>query len=121
MGDVRLFKRGEMRFETYGGPPGTATIARLVGPDLSGSMGAGLATFDACSIEWTVLYDEVIVVLEGRFRLRLGSDTVEAAPGDVVWIPEGTALRYEGDGATVFYALHPVDWRERHKQRLAGA
>jgi ethanolamine utilization protein EutQ len=117
MAEVRLFQRADMRFETYGGPPGAATIARLVGPDISASMGAGLATFDACSIEWTVLYDEVIVVLDGLFRLRLGGQTVEARRGDVVWIPEGTALRYEGDGATVFYALHPVDWRERHKAR----
>jgi ethanolamine utilization protein EutQ len=120
MAQVRLFKRCEMRFEAYGGPPGSATIARLVGPDLGRTMGAGLATFDGCSIEWTVLYDEVIVVLDGWFRLRLADRTVEAGPGDVLWIPEGTPLRYEGDGATVFYALHPVDWRERHKASLGA-
>ena len=44
-----------------------ATIARLIGPEISHSMGAGVATFDDCSIAWTVLYDEVIVVLEGAF------------------------------------------------------
>jgi len=103
-----------MQFAAYGGPPGEATIARLVGPEISRSMGAGIATFDACSIEWTVLYDEVIVVLEGRFRLRLGADIVEGGPGDVIWIPENTPLRYEGERAVVFYALHPVDWRRRH-------
>jgi ethanolamine utilization protein EutQ len=111
------FKAAGMKFEPYGGPPGTATIARLVGPDMSRTMGAGIATFDGCSVEWTVLYDEVIVVLEGRFRLRVGKDyaeTVEAGPGDVIWLPENTPLRYEGDGAKVFYALHPVGWKKRH-------
>jgi len=49
---------------------GWAGIARLVGPELSKTMGAGLAAFDGCAIEWTVLYDEMIVVLEGLFRLR---------------------------------------------------
>jgi len=34
--------------------------------------------------------------------------------GDVVWIPENTPLKYEGDKAMVFYALHPVDWRQKH-------
>ena len=34
-----------------------------------------------------------------------------AGPGDVLWIPENTSLHYEGDGATVFYALSPVDWK----------
>jgi ethanolamine utilization protein EutQ len=103
-----------MRFETYGGPPGSATIARLVGPDRSRTMGAGVATFDGCSIEWTVLYDEVVVVLEGLFRLRVRNRVIEAHPGDVVWLPENTPLRYEGERAVVFYVLYPVDWRRRH-------
>lgn len=112
-----VFRAKGMNFEAFGGPPGAASIARLVGPELSRSMGAGVAIFDGCSIEWTVLYDEVIVVLEGNFRLRLGEDfaeTLEAGPGDVIWLPENTPLRYEGDGAKVFYALHPVDWKKRH-------
>jgi len=112
MAEVRLFKRSEMEFVAYGGPPGAATIARLVGPETSRSMGAGVATFDACSIEWTVLYDELIVVLEGRFRLRVGDAVFEGGPGDVFWVPEYTPLKYEGDRATVFYALYPGDWRE---------
>ena len=116
MSEVTHHRAADIRFEPYGGPPGMAMIARLVGPDQSASMGAGIATFDACSIEWTVLYDEVIVVLEGTFRLRIGAQgerVIEAGPGDVIWLPENTPLRYEGDGAKVFYALHPVDWQQR--------
>lgn len=111
---VLLFRRKDMEFTNFGGPPGKAGIARLVGPELSRTMGGGIATFDGCSIEWTVLYDELVVVLEGRFRLRLGRRRIEAGPGDVIWIPEGTALRYEGDKAVVAYVLYPVDWRRRH-------
>ncbi len=111
---VKHFKRSEMTLEAYGGPPGKATIARLVGPDLSKTMGAGLATFDGCSIEWTVLYDEMIVVIEGLFRLRAGRQVIEARPGDVIWIPEKTAIVYEGEKSVVCWALYPVDWRRRH-------
>jgi len=117
MAEALHLKARDMRFETYGGPPGSAAISRLVGPDASRTMGAGIATFDGCSIEWTVLYDEVIVVLEGTFRLRIGKNderTIEAGPGDVIWLPENTPLKYEGDKARVFYALYPVDWRRRH-------
>lgn len=117
MAEVVLFKAGEMRFGPFGGPPGEGRIARLVGPEMSSSMGAGIATFDGCSIEWTVLYDELIVVLEGTFRMRHGpgyGEVTEARPGDVLWIPEGTALKYEGEKSKVFYAVHPVDWRQRH-------
>ena len=111
------FKRGKIRFDRYGGPPGKASIARLITPNISKTMGAGIAKFDGCSIEWTVLYDEVIVVLEGKFRLRLGKGfrtKLEAKPGDVIWLPERTPLKYEGDKATVFYGLYPADWRARH-------
>ena len=108
------FRKSEMSFSAYGGPPGAATIARLVGPEMSKTMGAGIATFDGCSIEWTVLYDEVIVVLEGTFRLVVGKETHFCTPGDVLWIPENTPIKYEGDKAKVFYALYPGDWRQKH-------
>jgi ethanolamine utilization protein EutQ len=32
----------------------------------------------------------------------------------VVWIPENTPLKYEGDKSVVFWALYPADWRQRH-------
>ncbi len=111
---VKHFKRSEMTFEAYGGPPGKATISRLVGPDLSTTMGVGLASFDGCSIEWTVLYDEMIIVLEGLFRLRAGKQVIEGRPGDVIWIPENTPIVYEGEKSVVCYALYPVDWRRRN-------
>jgi len=112
--NVVHYRKSDLKFAAYGGPPGKATIARLVGPDISKSMGAGIATFDGCSIEWTVLYDELIVVLEGTFRLVVGKDTHTCTPGDVIWIPENTPIKYEGDKAKVFYVLHPVDWRQKH-------
>ncbi|MDQ0322908.1 ethanolamine utilization protein EutQ [Pararhizobium capsulatum DSM 1112] len=113
MVEVVHFKRSERVFEPYGDDPRRATISRLVGPELSTTMGAGIARFDACSIAWTVLYDELIVTLEGRFRLRVGEEVFDTVPGDVLWVPKGTELAYEGEGATVFYALDPVDWRTR--------
>ena len=111
------FKAKDMTFAPFGGPPGTASIARLVSDEGSTTMGAGVAIFDGCSIEWTVLYDEAVVVLEGTFRLRVGKDfeqVIEAKPGDVIWIPENTPLKYEGEGARIFYTVYPVDWKKRH-------
>jgi ethanolamine utilization protein EutQ len=116
MSGVVQFKRSERVFEPYGDDSGRAGISRLVGPELSTTMGAGIARFDHCSIAWTVLYDELIVTLEGKFRLRVGEQVFDTAPGDVLWVPKGTALAYEGEGATVFYALSPVDWRVREAQ-----
>ncbi|MEM5328923.1 hypothetical protein VSR34_20345 [Paraburkholderia sp. JHI2823] len=114
MPEVIQFKHDTLAFEPYGDhETGSASIARLIGPQHSRTMGAGVARFDNVSIEWTVLYDELIVVLEGVFRLRVADKVFEAMSGEIIWIPENTPLRYEGEGATVFYALAPVDWKER--------
>lgn len=111
--DVRLFRQSEITFADYGEGPGSASIARLVGPDSSATMGAYIARFDGRSVAWTVRYDELIFCLSGLFRLRTAEATHELERGDVLWVGEGTELRYEGEAATVFMAIAPVDWRSR--------
>ncbi|WP_027855994.1 cupin domain-containing protein [Marinobacterium jannaschii] len=113
MTKARLIKHNELEFQHRGGPPGSASVARAVGPDISNSMAAGFARFDGCEISWTLLYDEVIVVMEGTFRIRTPEALLEAKPGDVLWLPDGTELKYEGEQALIFYAVHPGDWKER--------
>ena len=46
MGEALHFRAGDIGFESYGGPPGSATIARLIGPDQSRTMGGGPASSD---------------------------------------------------------------------------
>nr|WP_249808912.1 hypothetical protein [Bradyrhizobium sp. 174] len=90
------------------------TQCRLVTPEISISIGAGIATYDRCSIEWTTKYQQVAIVLEGVLRIRTGenySRVIEATVGDVLWFPKGTPLKYEGSKAKIFYAASPNDWR----------
>lgn len=115
MSRTRLYKKSELQFNPYGQDPGRSTLAHIIGPEVSNTIGAGMATFDSTSVQWTVLYDEVIVCLKGVFRLRVGAEMFEAHPGDVIWIPEYTHLAYEGEGAEVFYVLYPVDWTTTRK------
>lgn len=106
------FKNQAMVFSSYGGEPQErAAICRLVGTKESETIGAGIAFFDGASIPWTVLYDEVIVVLEGEFDLTIGERVIHAQAGDVIWVPEKSPLVYSGKKAKVFYALYPVTWK----------
>ena len=116
MSGISLFKKDEITFEHYGGPPGNAEIARLIGPEQSQTMGGGVVVFEkGISIPWTVLYDEFIVVLEGHFTMRAGDEVYECDPGDVLWIPADTPIVYEAEARAVcFYTLFPVDWKQRH-------
>ena len=119
MNITRLYKKSELKFLPYGQDPGRATLARVIGPDVSQTIGAGMATFDNTSVEWTVLYDEIIICLKGLFRLCVGDQIFEAQPGDVIWIPKNTLLVYEGEGAEVFYSIYPVDWATRANTLIA--
>ncbi|MFV0664840.1 cupin domain-containing protein [Denitromonas sp.] len=106
-----LIRRRALNFTHRGGPPGHAEVARAVSDDVSATMAAGIARFDACSIAWTVLYDEVVYVIDGVFRLVTGGETLEGHAGDVLWIPKGTELKYEGEQASIFYAVYPGNWK----------
>ncbi|WP_053157947.1 MULTISPECIES: cupin domain-containing protein [Pseudomonas] len=108
------FAKSTVQLQSYGGEPiDRAAICRLIGTGESQTMGAGIAYFDGAEIEWAVLYDELIVVLEGEFHLTVPDQKIIARPGDVIWIPEKTPLIYAGNKAKVFYALYPVDWAQK--------
>ena len=109
----KVFRRATTEFKPYGEGFGTASIARLVGPQDSLTMGAYLARFDERPVSWTVRYDEVIVCVEGLFRLTTGGAIHELQPGDVIWLPRDTGVVYDGVHSLVFIAIAPVDWRAR--------
>jgi ethanolamine utilization protein EutQ len=108
---AKLIHASSLNFQHRGGPPGAAAVARAVSTDMSATLGAGVAKFDACSIAWTVLYDEVVYVVDGVFRLVTKDGVLEGQAGDIIWIPEGTELKYEGEQATIFYAVYPGNWK----------
>ncbi len=109
---AKLISSTSLDFAHRGGPPGHSEVARAVGGELSSTMAAGVARFDACSIAWTVLYDEVVYVIDGVFRLVTGGEVLEGHAGDIIWIPKGTELKYEGEQASIFYAVYPGNWKE---------
>lgn len=54
--------------------------------------------------------DEISRVIEGRFRLRLGEDTIDAAPGDTLFMPRDVPHCFinSGDGTgRLLFILQP--------------
>jgi ethanolamine utilization protein EutQ len=81
----------------------------VVNAGYSRELGAGIGVFENCAVPWTVGYDEVLFIKDGVLSLTVGERTFRAGPGDILWIPKGTALIYEaGERVTFFYAVHPV-------------
>jgi len=110
-----LIKKENIEFIHRGGPPGKSFVGRTVSDDMSSTMAAGIASFDACSIPWTVLYDEIVYVISGVFRLVMENETIEGVAGDTIFIEKGTSFNYEGDEASIFYAVYPGNWKSLTK------
>lgn len=114
MAEIKCFKASERVFETYMGDPAApehnyARIAKLVGPEISRSMGGGVVTYRGLTAPWTLPFDEFVIVLDGAFRVTSAGVSYDCVPGDVLWFPAHTPLTYEvADFVTLFYAKHPV-------------
>lgn len=114
MSDARIFHLSEMTLQPAVTPTGSTSIARVVNASISRHMGGGIEYLENVAIDWTVTYDEILYIFEGTLTLELDDGIHECKPGDIVWLPEGTHLRYVARGkAGYFYAVHPVDWAAR--------
>jgi ethanolamine utilization protein EutQ len=115
MSKPQVFHRGDMVLQEAVTPTGNTSIARLVNSTISKHLGAGIEYLDNVAIDWTVTYDEVLFILEGPLTIEFAPDDRHVCnTGDIVWLPEGTHLKYIATGrAGYFYALYPVDWAQR--------
>ncbi|MDH4556727.1 ethanolamine utilization protein EutQ [Pseudomonas sp. BN417] len=112
-GPVLLVDHRDLVFTHRGEPPGGASVARAVSNEVSPALGIGFARWEGAEVAWTLLYDEVIFVIEGCFELRANGELYRVEPGQLLWIPEGTELVYGGH-ALFGYVVHPGDWKQRH-------
>lgn len=89
-----------------------AQAAHLCGTDDGSKLGAGFGRMTKASFEWTVQYDEIILVLEGQVFAITETGTLTAGPKDTIWLPAGTRVTYQADDALIFYAIQPADWAQ---------
>lgn len=110
---VLCIDQQDLTFSVRGGPPGAAYVARALSNEVSPNIGVGFARWEGAEVRWTVLYDEVIFVIEGCLQLQADGEMFEVRPGQVLWIPEGSELVYGGH-ALFGYVVHPGNWKELH-------
>jgi ethanolamine utilization protein EutQ len=89
-----------------------AQAAHLCGTDDGSKLGAGFGRLTKASFEWTVQYDEVILVLEGKVTAITQTETLKAGRLDTIWLPAGTRVTYQAEDALIFYAIQPADWAQ---------
>ena len=107
---TRLFSADKMTFSPRFAYGDQAQVAVVSGAEGETALGTGYVRLVDAEIPWTIQYDEVVLVIEGRLTVRLDDREIAAVPGQSIWLPKGTALTYLADAALVFYAIHPANW-----------
>lgn len=77
-------------------------------------LGVGLMVMERTTFPWTLNYDEVDYVIEGRLDILIGGDRVSAGPGEVIFIPKGSAIEFSApERARFLYVTYPADWQSQ--------
>jgi ethanolamine utilization protein EutQ len=89
-----------------------AQVVEVAGSKDGTELGTGWGHLKNAYIPWTIKYDEVLTVFEGKLRLHANGEVHELGPRDSIWLPNGTELVYEADDALIHFAIHPSNWHE---------
>ena len=83
----------------------------LVSLEESPRLGFGVMEMDHSSFDWTLNYDEVDYIIEGRLEILKDGRKIAADKGEVIFIPKGSPITFSSPGFTRFlYVVYPADW-----------
>jgi ethanolamine utilization protein EutQ (cupin superfamily) len=111
---VRKFTIADASFERSPGQEGDVFAGNLVDQRDGRPITVGYGRYaPGQSISETLAVDDVMIVLEGRLSVSTDAGTVIAGPGEIVYMPKGTAvtIRSHGEGAVTAYVTYP-HWQE---------
>jgi ethanolamine utilization protein EutQ len=81
----------------------------------SASIAGGFMSFHkGKGITWTLNYDEIEYVVEGRLEIAYDGKTIYADPGDTIFIPKGSSVHWNTPTwVKIFYATFPSNWADQ--------
>lgn len=83
--------------------------------DESPRLGAGIMEMTDTTFPWTLNYDEMDYVIEGRLDIQTDRGTVSAGPGEIIYIPKGSSIQFSVTGhARFLYFVYPADWQNQN-------
>ena len=108
-----LSVRPEHRLDT--GNPGDQVYTRdLFSLEQSPRLGVGIMEMTDTTFPWTLNYDEMDYVISGTLEVRCNGRTVSAGPGELIYIPKGSAIQFSVAGhARFLYFVYPADWQKQ--------
>ena len=107
--------RVEERDRLDTGKPGDRVYTHdLFSLEESPRLGVGIMEMRESDFPWTLRYDEVDYVIEGELSVVQGERTVTAGPGELIYIPRDSSIRFSAPAfARFLYVTYPADWQSQ--------
>ena len=97
------------------GNPGDKVYTRdLFTLEQSPRLGVGIMEMTDTTFPWTLNYDEMDYVVEGRLDILCNGQKVSAGPGELIHIPKGSEIQFSVTGhARFLYFVYPANWQNQ--------
>lgn len=97
------------------GNPGDKVYTRdLFTLEQSPRLGVGIMEMSDTTFPWTLNYDEMDYVVEGRLDILCNGQKVSAGSGELIHIPKGSEIRFSVTGhARFLYFVYPANWQNQ--------
>jgi len=103
----------EHRMDT-GNPADRVWTRDLFTLEESPRLGCGLMVMEHTTFPWTLNYDEIDYVIEGKLSILIDGKCVTAGPGEIILIPKGSSIQFSvEDKARFLYFVYPANWQEQ--------
>jgi ethanolamine utilization protein EutQ len=97
------------------GKPGDRVFLKdCVSLEESPRLGFGVMEMDHSTFTWTLNYDEVDYIIDGRLEIRIDGRVVAGNKGDAMLIPKGSTIEFSApEFARFMYVVYPANWTEQ--------
>ncbi|MDR1948054.1 MAG: cupin domain-containing protein [Spirochaetaceae bacterium] len=97
------------------GKPGDKVFLKdCVSLEESPRLGFGVMEMDHSRFKWTLNYDEVDYIIDGRLEILIDGRSVAADKGEVIFIPKGSTIEFSAPEFVRFlYVVYPANWAEQ--------
>ena len=110
---VKAEKIEKVKFDT-GNPQDQVYVTDLFSLEESPRIGAGMMEMTKSTFDWTLNYDEIDYVIEGKLEIVIDGRTITGEKGDVLLIPKGSSIKFKATEYPKFiYVVYPANWMEQ--------
>lgn len=113
VGVIKLDKMTKRTRMDTGNPNDEVYTTDLFTLEENPRIGAGLMEMIKTTFDWTLTYDEIDYIIDGKLDIIIDGRKVSGEKGDVILIPKNSKIQFSApEYAKFIYVVYPANWQE---------